>query len=161
MRRHFLILVDKLNNAGYIHYEISNFGKVGFFSQHNQSYWTGEKYLGLGPGAHSYDGNSRYWNVAGNEKYIKSLGKGIVPFEKEILSEEDVYNEYVMIKLRLKNGIDLVDLLTKFGEERLTHFNKNITPWIVSGHVLKMSESCYLSTEGKLMADGIAASLFV
>lgn len=161
MRRHFLILVEKLNKAGYIHYEISNFGKEGYFSKHNQSYWNGEKYLGLGPGAHSYDGNNRQWNVAGNEKYIQSLEKGIIPVEKEILTEEDLYNEFVMIKLRLKDGIDLVDLLTKFGEERLTHFNQNISPWMASGHVLMMSKSCYLSTEGKLMADGIAASLFV
>lgn len=161
MRRHFLILVEKLTNAGYIHYEISNFGKPGFFSQHNQSYWTGEKYLGLGPGAHSYDGKNRQWNIAGNEKYIQSFNKGVIPFEKEVLSEDDLYNEYVMIKLRLKEGINLVDLLTKFGKERLEHFNQNISPWIASGHVLMMGVSCYLSTEGKLMTDGIAASLFV
>lgn len=161
MRRHFLLMTKKLAEAGYIHYEISNFGKPGFFSQHNQSYWNGEKYLGLGPGAHSYDGKNRQWNVSGNEKYIQSLGKGIVPFEKEILTEDDLYNEYVMIKLRLREGIDLIDLLTKFGEEKLKFFQENISPWVASGHVLMMSETCYLSTEGKLMADGIAASLFV
>lgn len=157
----FLIMVELLEKAGYVHYEISNFGKPGFFSKHNQSYWTGEKYLGLGPGAHSFDEKSRQWNVAGNEKYIRSLAEDKIPFEQETLTDADMYNEFIMIRLRQSSGIDLVELLSKFGEEKLEYFQENISPWVASGHVLMLAESCALSLEGKLMADGIAASLFV
>lgn len=157
----FFIMINKLKEAGYIHYEISNFGKPEFLSRHNQSYWTGEKYLGLGPGAHSFDGESRQWNVSSNGKYIQYLERGAMAFEKEILSEEDKFNEYVMIRMRLKDGINLVDLLNKFGEPLLKDFLKNIETSINQGFVIKNNNQYYLSDSGKIMADGIAASLFV
>ena len=92
----FLLLMQWLDMAGYEHYEISNFAKPGFRSRHNSSYWQGKKYMGFGPSAHSFDGNTRWWNIANNNNYIESINKGIAPFEKEELTGVQKLNEYIM-----------------------------------------------------------------
>ena len=96
-----------VEKAGYEHYEISNFAKPGFRSKHNSSYWQGKKYLGIGPSAHSFDGQSRQWNISNNTIFIDSIRKGIIPYEKEILTTTQKLNEYIMTSLRTKEGLDL------------------------------------------------------
>jgi oxygen-independent coproporphyrinogen-3 oxidase len=156
----FLLLMGWLRDAGYEHYEVSNFAKPGFRSRHNSSYWKGAHYLGLGPSAHSYDGVSRHWNISNNQKYIYSINNDIVPSEKEILSETDRLNEYIMISLRTKEGLDLELIGEKWGVEMAGAIKKELL--IQVGHILvrqQGSRFC-LTNEGMLQADGIAASLF-
>lgn len=109
----FLLLMQWLEEAGYEHYEISNFAKPGFRSKHNSSYWQGKKYLGLGPSAHSFDGISRQWNISNNNVYIGALSKNEIPFEKEILSDTQKLNEYIMTSLRTVEGLDLVKVSSR------------------------------------------------
>src|SRR5690606_39003041 len=104
---HFEILVNTLTAKKFVHYELSNFGKINYFSRNNSAYWLGEKYIGIGPSAHSFDGVSRSWNVANNSLYLKAIDDGNLPSEREILSPTDRYNEYVMTGLRTIWGIDL------------------------------------------------------
>jgi oxygen-independent coproporphyrinogen III oxidase len=114
----FETLIREMENAGFDHYEISNFGKPNFYARHNSNYWLGAKYLGLGPSAHSFDGENRRHNIANNALYIKSLDENKIPFEEEILSQEQRYNEYVMISLRTIWGTDIEKIKT-FGESYL------------------------------------------
>lgn len=148
----FLLLMQWMEAAGYEHYEISNFAKPGWRSRHNSSYWSGAHYLGLGPSAHSYNGISRQWNIANNQRYIDSISKGMVPFEIEELTETQKMNEYIMTALRTMAGIN-TDLT---GEELLAkskHF-------LDAGLMKRKNNFLILTKEGKLLADGIAAALF-
>nr|MBR6146393.1 radical SAM family heme chaperone HemW [Paludibacteraceae bacterium] len=100
-------LTERLSRAGLERYEVSNFAKKGFESQHNSSYWNGIPYLGLGAGAHSYDGKTRQWNVSDLEQYIRDVEQGETYFEKEVLTKNDLYNEYIMLKIRTREGVNL------------------------------------------------------
>ena len=153
----FLLLMQWLEDAGYEHYEISNFAKSGFRSRHNSSYWRGKKYLGLGPSAHSFDGISRQWNIANNSIYIESLEKHTIPFEKETLTPSQKTNEYIMTALRTKEGLDL-DKLSESVSLELRAAGKK---FIESGKLILKQNKLILTKEGKLFADGIAADLFV
>ena len=159
----FLLLMQWLEDAGYEHYEISNFAKPGFRSRHNSSYWSagpggqGKKYLGLGPSAHSFDGESRQWNISNNHTYIESLEKNKIPFEKELLTPSQKTNEYIMTALRTKEGLDL-DKLTEAVSNELRVASKK---FIGSGKLILQKNKLILTKEGKLFADGIAAELFV
>lgn len=148
----FLLLMKWSGEAGYEHYEISNFAKQGWRSRHNSSYWQGKKYLGLGPSAHSFDGTSRQWNVANNNQYIDSINKGIVLFEKEVLTGTQKINEYIMTSLRTMEGINL-DIT---GEELIVKSKK----FIESGLLKEENNFLILTNEGKFLADGIASALF-
>ncbi|WP_430900902.1 MULTISPECIES: radical SAM family heme chaperone HemW [unclassified Paraflavitalea] len=159
--RQFLLLMQWLREAGYEHYEISNFALPGFRSRHNSSYWRGLSYLGLGPSAHSYDGKSRQWNVANNALYIQSLKNNTVPFEQEVLSEKDRYNEFVMISLRTMEGVSKARLEAEFERSIVDTFQKEVKRFIDSGWVVEDAVSFRLSDEGRLRADGVAAELFV
>jgi len=152
----FLLLMQWLEEAGYDHYEISNFAKPGSRSRHNSSYWSGEKYLGIGPSAHSFDGKSRQWNVSNNNIYIDSISKGIIPFEKEILSETQKLNEYIMTSLRTEQGLDLKLIFGSASLELHAASRKFINRELMfeEDHHLKLTK------QGKLLADGIAAELF-
>ena len=152
----FLLLMQWLEEAGYEHYEISNFAKPGFRSRHNSSYWQGKKYLGLGPSAHSFDGNSRWWNIANNNTYINSINDGIIPFEKEELTTTQKLNETIMISLRTIEGLDLSKLNEAMSDELRTTSRKYIDNGLmkIEGNFLRLTK------EGKLLADGIAADLF-
>ncbi|MES1225415.1 MAG: radical SAM family heme chaperone HemW, partial [Bacteroidota bacterium] len=157
----FLLLMEWLDEAGYEHYEISNFAKPGFRSRHNSSYWQGKKYLGIGPSAHSFNGESRQWNVANNGQYIASLNKEILPFEKEKLTANQQLNEYIMTSLRTMEGLNLSLVENKFGGDAIKKLQDASRKYIEDDKMLK-SETGYLklTREGKLLADGIASDLF-
>lgn len=158
---HFHILTDTLEAAGFKSYEISNFGKPGYFSRNNTAYWQQKKYLGIGPSAHSYDGLQRGWNINNNPKYIKAIEKGELPMEIEVLSTTDKYNEYVMTGLRTIWGVSLQRVGSEYGEKYLEylllqsekHIQENLLYF--DGDVLLTAE------KGRFLADGIASDLFM
>jgi len=156
----FQILMKAMKKFGYGHYEISNYCKPGFCSRHNRSYWSGEKYLGLGPSSHSYNGSSRQWNIANTRKYIQETDEGKIPAEIETLSIEQQYNEYVLTTLRTMWGTDSNFIKTKFGIKFLDLFLKASGKFIESGMLVKKGNTFILSEKGKLFADGISAELF-
>lgn len=155
----FLLLMQWMEETGYEHYEISNFSKPGFKSRHNSSYWQGKKYLGIGPSAHSFNGNERSWNVSNNTLYISAVQAGKLPAEKETLTTLQRLNEYIMISLRTMEGIDLLKLDAAFGFEEKVMLDK-ADKYISSGLLKLENHSLVLTHEGKLLADGIAANLF-
>ena len=158
---HFQILVDKLSENGFIHYELSNFGKENFFSKNNTSYWLGKKYIGIGPSAHSYDGTNRGWNVSNNLQYIKSIQENKVPIEFETLTKTDRYNEYVMTGLRTIWGVSLDQIEQKFGKTYLDYLNQQSAKFI-DDHLLFLDENILRTTKkGKFLSDGIASDLFL
>ena len=159
--RHYDILVERTKVNGFEHYEISNFAKDGCRSQHNSIYWKDVKYLGLGPSAHSYDGNSRQWNVSNLTKYIQLVGNSEEYYEKEILTLDDKFNEYVMTSLRTSWGCDVEKIERDYGKSYAGHFLKNVKKYLEMGEMLKDINTYKLTDEGMLFADGIAAELFV
>ncbi len=159
--RHFELLMQWMQKAGYDHYEISNFAKPGFRSRHNSSYWQGKPYLGLGPSAHSFNETSRQWNVANNALYIQSIFKGIVPFEAEVLTTKQQLNEYIMTSLRTMEGISLEKVKQSFGEDKYETIIKTALSYVKYNHLLIENDYLKTTSEGKLLADGIAADLFV
>jgi oxygen-independent coproporphyrinogen-3 oxidase len=158
--RQFLQLMEWMQAAGYEHYEISNFSLPGLRSRHNSSYWKGCKYLGLGPSAHSFDGQSRQWNIANNALYITSLEKGKIPFEKEILTPLQQLNEYIMTSLRTSEGVDLESVQRRFGQETSEALKGKAGRYIGNQYLSELGKSLVLTWKGKLYADGIAADLF-
>ena len=159
--RHYDILVERTKVNGFEHYEISNFAKEGCRSQHNSIYWKDVKYLGLGPSAHSYDGNSRQWNVSNLTKYIQLVGSSEEYYEKEILTLDDKFNEYIMTSLRTSWGCDIEKIERDYGKSYASHFLKNVKKYLEAGEMLKDVNTYKLTDEGMLFADGIAAELFV
>lgn len=157
--RQFEIMVDLLSDAGFEHYEISNFAKKGQYALHNTNYWKGVHYLGIGPSAHSFDGKSRQWNVANNTLYIKGQQEDKPVFEMETLSLEDRMNEYLLTSLRTMWGLDLHWFSAQFGQKNTDQLLANVQQ-IVPEHILVSEQNIVLSKAGKLFADGIAASLF-
>lgn len=158
--RHFLLLMDWLQQAGYEHYEISNFARPGYKSRHNSSYWGGIAYLGLGPSAHSFNGSSRQWNIANNALYIQSLAKDILPFEQESLTSTQRLNEYIMTSLRTSEGLNLTTVENTFGTGARQQLLENSRQYITALQLVCNDHLLQLTREGKLFADGIAADLF-
>lgn len=158
---HFEILMDVMKQNEYIHYEISNFCKENFYSKHNSSYWNQEKYLGLGPSAHSYDRNTRHWNTSSVKTYKLHLEKGILPYTSETLTDIDKYNEYILTRLRTIWGIDPNKIYDLFGETRYSTFKKAADHFCEEGLLFKNSNTYTLSENGKLFADKIICDLFV
>jgi len=159
--RHFEILLKETQKNNYVQYETSNFGKEGFFSKHNTSYWLGKNYLGIGPSAHSFNGKTRSWNVKNNTKYINALENNILPSETEILSNNDLFNETIMIGLRTIWGISLKDIETKFGKEKRDYLLLKIQKYM-DNKTLKVENNTITATQkGKFLIDGIASDLFV
>ena len=160
-QEHFHLLVDKLEENGFIHYELSNFGKTTYFSKNNSSYWLGKKYIGIGPSAHSYNGISRSWNISNNTLYLKSIAENILPSETEILTKTDRYNEYVMTGLRTIWGISLDRIEREFGKSYLDYLNKQSYNYI-EDHFLFVDDTILRTTKiGKFLSDGIASDLFM
>ncbi len=157
---HFDILTKTLREAGYEHYEISNFAMPGCQSKHNSSYWQGKPYIGLGPSAHSFNGNSRQWNVANNALYIASLRNGEVPFEIEHLTPLQRLNEYIMTSLRTMQGTSLSYIARLWSDAEVSRIIHDARKHIISGNVNYVNEHLILTRKGKLLADGIAAELF-
>lgn len=157
----FELLMDETEKNGFVHYEISNFSKEGFISKHNSGYWQGAHYLGLGPSAHSFDGSSRQWNVKSNSAYISSLQKNVLPFEKEILSEKQRYNEYMLTSLRTMWGVEIKKVERTFPGEIHSYFMRSIKKPIQENLLECKGEQLLLTRKGKLFADKIAGDLFV
>jgi len=157
----FEIMLEAMDKNNFIQYEISNFCKEGFYSKHNSNYWLKENYLGLGPSAHSYNGHSRQWNVSNNVLYIQSLEKGELNFEKEELTIDHRYNEYILTSLRTMWGTDLNYLSQTFGKDYLTHCLHEAKKYLETNKVLHQENKLILSDEGKLFADKIASDLFI
>ena len=160
--RDYEILCQRAAENGYLHYEISNYCRSGMHSKHNSSYWFGTPYIGFGPSAHSFDGNSRQWNVSSVEKYCVSVPKTVEgsAIEKEILSPEQHYDEYVMLRLRTHWGIDLKWLKREMGERFSTYCEQHAQPLIAQGRLSQTREFLYLTDQQMLFADGIAEELF-
>ena len=158
---HFQILVETLEKNGFIHYELSNFGKENYFSKNNSSYWLGKKYIGIGPSAHSYDGVSRSWNVSNNSIYLKSLAENKLPNEIEVLSKNDRYNEYIMTGLRTIWGVSLDRIATEFGNEYLYYLQKQAQKFIKEELLSIENNIIKTSKKGKFLTDGIASDLFM
>lgn len=157
---HFQLLIASSAKAGFEQYEISNFAKPGYRSKHNSSYWQGKSYLGLGPSAHSYNGKSRQWNIANNALYIKSIEAGELPFEIELLTDTQRFNEYVMTALRTSEGISLSHIRTGWGEDAASGLLHAAQKFISMNRARVHEDYLQLTAEGKFFADGIAADLF-
>jgi oxygen-independent coproporphyrinogen-3 oxidase len=156
----YSILMKMMRDAGYEHYEISNFANPGFRSRHNSSYWQGKKYIGIGPSAHSYNGQMRMWNKANNIFYIKSLDQNIIPFEKEILTQTQRLNEYIMTSLRTIEGMDLKYIEENFAEKERTRIEKILQNELKKEQFIKEEDRIILTDEGKLFGDAISVKLF-
>jgi len=169
-KQHFEILVEETQKQGFIHYEISNFGKPDYFSKHNTSYWQGKKYIGVGPSAHSFNRTHRSWNVANNAKYIKSLQENKLPNEIEKLSINDQFNEYIMTGLRTIWGVSLSKIESEFGIDFKSQLLNGAEKFIQEGLlVVTLSdfdenqngiEKLKTTKKGKFLADGLASELF-
>lgn len=156
----YYILMKMMHDAGYEHYEISNFARPGFRSRHNSSYWQGKKYIGIGPSAHSYNGKERMWNRANNPFYIKSIKQNIIPFEKEILSKNQQLEEYIMTSLRTMEGMDLQYIEDLFSLEERKRIETIFGNEVAKREFSIDGEKIILTDEGKLFADAISVKLF-
>ena len=156
----FLLLVDVLQKNDFVHYELSNFGKEGYFSKNNSAYWLGKKYIGIGPSAHSYDGRNRSWNVANNSLYLKSLAENKLSNEIEILSLTDRYNEYVMTGLRTIWGVSLERIENEFGKSYLEYLLQNAELHLKEKKLEIFDNVLKTTRKGKFFCDGIASDLF-
>ena len=157
----FMILMEMMQAAGYEHYEISNFARPGFRSRHNSSYWQNEKYIGIGPSAHSYNGVERSWNIANNQAYIRSLQQSILPEESETLTPSQKLNEYIMTSLRTIEGLDLDFVENAFSPGEKARIAKQLEKRIDKDDYFQQKSKIVLTQKGKLFADRIAVELFV
>ena len=158
--RQFLQVMETLPKSGFIQYEISNFAQEGFYSQHNSNYWKGEKYLGIGPSAHSFNGIERQWNIANNLHYIQQISKGIVPAKTEKINEKQRYNDYILTTLRTKRGVNINFIKYHFSSNYERFLINSAQKWINSAHLLINNDLLTLSKKGMLMADYISSDLF-
>lgn len=159
-QEHFMLLVDTLEANGFVHYELSNFGKEGYFSRNNTAYWLGKKYLGIGPSAHSYDGISRSWNIANNALYLKGMEEVIRPAETEKLTIADRYNEYVMTGLRTIWGVSVERVETELGKMYSDYLIAESARFLEQGLLENLDGVIKTTKKGKFLADGIASDLF-
>lgn len=156
----FELVMDTLTRIGFEHYEISNFCRPGFASKHNSSYWQQKKYLGVGPSAHSFNGDTRQFNVSNNHLYIKSIREEMIPFEMEILTRENKINEYIFTSLRTSNGCNLSYLLNTYDYD-LIKINSTYLQTLRTNNKIQINDDTLILTRhGKLLADKIASDLF-
>ena len=154
-------LVDTLTQAGYDHYELSSFGKPGYHSQNNTGYWQGKTYLGIGPSAHGFDGNQRYWNVNNNASYMQQITKGELPQKIEKLSVVDIFNESIMIGLRASWGVSLQAMENKLGLRYRQHLEDQAKRFMDEGLLHIENNALKTTRKGAFLADGISAELFL
>ncbi|TDG37837.1 radical SAM family heme chaperone HemW [Pedobacter changchengzhani] len=157
----FIILMDKLEKAGFEQYEISNFAKPGHYAVHNTNYWRGVNYIGIGPSAHGFDGRNRYMNPANNAQYLQTIEHNKLPEVIETLSVNDRFNEYIMTALRTIWGVDLEKIKLEFGQEFLEETKHNLRSFDDKGWLLLSQDKIKLTQSGKLFADQIASELFI
>ena len=160
-QEHFSILVELLEANDFIHYELSNFGKVNYFSKNNSSYWLGKKYIGIGPSAHSYNRISRSWNVSNNSLYIEAIQENQLPNEVETLTISDRYNEYIMTGLRTIWGVSLDNIETEFGITYLDYLMKQVQKFLNDDLLILKDNILKPTKKGKFLTDGIASDLFM
>ncbi|WP_306549839.1 radical SAM family heme chaperone HemW [Daejeonella sp.] len=157
----FLFLMDQLIGVGFEHYEISNFAKPGLYSKHNSNYWEGVSYLGIGPSAHSFNGESRQWNISNNSKYIDQIQLKKIPAEIEVLTTENRINEYIMTSLRTSKGMSLQKITERFGSDYSNEVRDGLEPFADKNWINLNDQIVTLTTDGKLFADHIASELFI
>lgn len=157
----FHLLRKIAGDFSYQHYEISNFAREGYISQHNVNYWKQVPYIGVGPSAHSYNGYSRRWNIASNKKYIENLMNDKVYYEEETLNEDNLYNEYIMTSLRTIWGINKDFILEKFGQKRSGYFQEKVRQYIENKTIEKKLNDYSLTEKGMILADDIISALFI
>lgn len=156
----FRLLRQQLIGAGYEHYEISNFALPGYHSRHNSSYWQGKRYIGVGPGAHSYDGTTRQWNLSDLTAYLDASDSGIVPHEKELLTAEDRYNDQIITELRTSQGIDLVRLMNEHGDKYHAYCLCQAKPHLQTGRLACDEERyLHLTPDSIMISDAIMRDL--
>ncbi len=157
---HFEMLMNTAMENNYEHYEISNFARNKKYSKHNTSYWQRKKYLGVGPSAHSFDGESRQWNIYNNAVYIRSLAKDEIPFEREELSKRDKFNEYILTSLRTQWGINIELIRSEFGEEVAEKLIVKLNEQLNEAMMTVENKNYILTRKGKFFADKISLALF-
>lgn len=155
----FSAMIDSLSAAGFQHYEISNFARNGLYSKHNSSYWLGEKYLGLGPAAHSFDGHNRAWNIPSISKYVEAIGQANPAIETECLDKNTSYNDFILTGMRTMWGVDLVVMESRFGTSMKDYCMKNVQKYINQGFVTNNDNVLKLTREGIFISDGIMSDL--
>ena len=154
-------LVDTLTQADYDHYELSSFGKAGYHSQNNMGYWQGKTYLGIGPSAHGFDGNQRYWNVSNNASYMQQITKGELPQTIEKLSVVDRFNESIMVGLRASWGVSLQAMENDLGLRYRQHLEDQAKRFVDEGLLHIDNNALKTTPKGAFLADGISADLFL
>lgn len=159
--RQFDELIDQTEKNGFVQYEISNFAKNELYSEHNSSYWKQVNYLGLGPSAHSYNGESRQWNISSVKGYLKSIEHHEIPAKIEQLSFKDRFNDYVITSMRTIWGIDLAYVELEFGEQLKSYLLKKSNKYIQTGHVAQIENKIVLQRKGILISDSIMADLIM
>jgi len=157
----FESLMEIMDDSEYTHYEISNFCRPGFYARHNSSYWKQEPYLGIGPSAHSYNGSSRQFNIRNNALYVKSIAAGIVPSETELLTRENMINEYLLTGLRTQWGCNLNHLRETWNEDLTARCGTQLSQLIDQGFLVINQSTLVLTRKGKLLADKITADLMI
>ena len=156
----FKTLIQKTKEIELTQYEVSNFGKEGFYSQHNSNYWKGEAYLGFGPSAHSFLDNKRLWNVSNNIQYINALKNGTPYFEEETIGEKTAYNEYILTRLRTIWGVEMNYIKNNFSTKINAHFEQELQPYLKSSYLQQINDKLVLTVDGILIADKITSDLF-
>lgn len=156
----FHLLKDKLEASDFIHYELSNFGKEGYFSKNNSAYWQGKPYIGIGPSAHSFNGKQRGWNVRNNTKYIKVIQQNELPIEMETLTTTDRYNEYIMTGLRTIWGVSLDKVEKDFGKTYKEYLKEQAETFINQQLLYIDDKHIRVTKKGQFLSDGIASELF-
>ncbi len=158
---HYNILCERMEKHGYQHYEISNFALPGFISKHNSAYWKGEKYLGIGPSAHSFNGNTRRWNISGNASYMKRIMEGNRVHEEEMPDNNSRFHDYLMTSLRTMWGVDIEHIRREWGEDYYRHILKHSAPYTKSGKISSVGGKLILTREGMFISDHIIRELFL
>ena len=156
----FFILKEILEKEQFIHYELSNFGKEGFFSKNNTAYWEQKNYMGIGPSAHSYNGRERRWNISNNIKYIQSINQNILPSQKEILSLTNKYNELIMTGLRTRKGVSLTQVKETIGEKYFLYLMKESSKYIKNNTLILENKFIKISKNSLFLSDGVSSDLF-
>ncbi len=156
----FKTLIQKTKEFGLTQYEVSNFGREDFYSQHNSNYWKGAEYLGFGPSAHSYTNNKRFWNVSNNIKYINGITNNQGYYEEENIDEQTSFNEYILTRLRTIWGIELDYIKNNYSQEINTHFEQELAPYLNSSYLQQINNKVVLTDEGILITDKITSDLF-
>lgn len=158
--RQFELVMDTLESKGYTQYEISNYAKPGFESRHNSSYWQQKKYLGIGPSSHSYNTDTRQFNISNNYRYVQALSTGKIPFELEHLTRANKINEYIFTTLRTNRGCNLTVLKQDYNYDLAVHAGKALARMVANKQITLVADTLVLTRTGKLVADQLALEFF-